>query len=50
MRRAEDKSNDNFSFRWPNLFNIIIANLELREIEMVGRQFTWSNDLDPPMF
>jgi hypothetical protein len=50
MRRAEDKSNENFNFRWPNLFNVIIENLELREIEMVGHQFTWANDLAPPTF
>ena len=50
MRSAEDKSNDNFSLRWPNLFNSVIANLDLREIEMVGRQFTWANDLNPPTF
>jgi hypothetical protein len=50
MRRAEEKSNYNFSYRWPNLFNAIIANLELGEIEMVGRHFTWANGLVPPTF
>jgi hypothetical protein len=50
MRRAEDKSNDKFSYRWPNLFNVIIANLEFWEIEMVRRQFTWENDLVPSTF
>ena len=29
---------------------LIIENLELREIKMVGRQFTWANDLAPPTF
>jgi hypothetical protein len=48
MRRAEDKSNGNFYYRWPHLFNAIIENLELREIDIVGRQFTWANDLVPP--
>jgi hypothetical protein len=32
------------------LFNAIIENLELREIEMVRRQFTWANALAPPTF
>jgi hypothetical protein len=50
MRRVEDKNNGNFNYRWPNLFNDIIENLELREIEMVGRQFTWANNLVPPTF
>lgn len=31
-------------------FNAIIENLELQEIEMVGRQFTWANNLVPPTF
>ena len=46
MRRPEDKNNNNFNYRWPNLFNAVIESLELREIEMTGRQYTWSNDLD----
>lgn len=50
MRRPEDKNNNNFNYRWPNLFNAVIESLELREIEMTGRQYTWSNDLDPPTF
>jgi hypothetical protein len=50
MCRAEDKSNEKFCYRWPHLFNAIIENLELREIYMVGRQFTWANDLVSPTF
>jgi exonuclease III/ubiquitin len=50
MRRPEDKNNSNFNYRWPNLFNAVIESLELREIEMTSRQYTWSNDLDPPTF
>jgi hypothetical protein len=50
MRRVEGKNNENFNYQWPNLSNAIIGNLELREIEMVGRQFTWANNLVPPTF
>ena len=50
MRRPEDKNNDNFNPRWPNLFNVVIESLDLREIEMLGRHYTWSNDLNPPTF
>jgi hypothetical protein len=50
MRRPEDKNNNNFNYRWSNLFNAVIKSLELREIEMTGRKYTWSNDLDPPTF
>ena len=50
MRGPEDKSNDNFDPRWPNLFNDVIDHLELKEIEMLGRQFTWADNLDAPTF
>jgi hypothetical protein len=50
MRGPEDKSNDNFDPRWPNLFNDVIEHLELKEIEMLGRQFTWADNLDAPTF
>jgi exonuclease III len=49
-RRPEDKNNNNFNYQWANLFNAVIEILELREIEMTGQQYTWSNDLDPPTF
>jgi hypothetical protein len=32
------------------LFNAIIEHLELKEIKMMCRQFTWANNLDPPTF
>lgn len=35
---------------WLNLFNVIIQHLELKEIEMMGRNFTWANNLDTPTF
>lgn len=40
MRRPEDKNNANFNTCWPNLFNAVVEHLELKEIEMFGRQFT----------
>ena len=43
LRKREDKNNDNFNPRWPFLFNAIIESLDLREIELSGRQFTWAN-------
>src|SRR6266498_3338974 len=43
IRRREEKSNDNFNARWPSMFNAIIENLDLREITLSGRQFTWAN-------
>jgi hypothetical protein len=43
FRKPEEKSNDNFSPRWPFMFNAIIENLNLREIALSGRQHTWAN-------
>jgi hypothetical protein len=37
-----------FNPRWPNLFNVVIESLEIKENDLKGRQFTWSNDLDLP--
>ncbi|KAG2576652.1 hypothetical protein PVAP13_6NG060815 [Panicum virgatum] len=48
--RPEDKSTDNFDFKWPNIFNQVIEVLDLKEIEMSGRQFTWASYGDNPIF
>ncbi|KAM3261919.1 hypothetical protein ACQJBY_052549 [Aegilops geniculata] len=45
IRRREDKNNDNFDGRWSFMFNTIIESLDLREIELSGRKFTWANAL-----
>jgi hypothetical protein len=50
MRRQEDKNNANFDTRWPFVFNAIIENLDLREIALSGRQYTWANRRDTPTF
>jgi Asp-tRNA(Asn)/Glu-tRNA(Gln) amidotransferase C subunit len=43
IRRQEEKNNDNFNSRWPFIFNAIIESLDLRELALSGRQFTWAN-------
>jgi hypothetical protein len=43
IKRQEEKNNDNFNPRWPFILNAIIESLEVREIVMSGRQFTWAN-------
>jgi exonuclease III len=50
MRRKEDKSNNNFDTRWPFIFNAIIESLDLREIALSGRQFTWASCRDTPTY
>ena len=34
----------------PTYFNTVIETMDLQEIEMTGRQYTWANDLDPPTY
>ena len=50
IRHAGEKNKDNFEYRWPFLFNAVINNLDLREIDLSGRQFTWANSLDNPTY
>jgi hypothetical protein len=49
-RISEDKSNDNFQPRWPFIFNSIIENLNLKEIILSGRQFTWESRRENPTY
>jgi hypothetical protein len=50
LRRPEDKSNNNFNPRWPFIFNAIIENLNLREIMLTGRQYTWASRRSTPTY
>ena len=50
MRNLVKKNNDNFDGKWPFLFNAIIDSLDLREIEMLGRKYTWANSLGVPTY
>ena len=50
IRRREEKNNDNFDGRWSFMFNTIIESLDLREIELSGRKFTWANALPNPTY
>ena len=45
-----EKSRDRFDNRWPLLFNAVIDSMDLREISLVGRQFTWTNSLPEPTY
>ena len=50
IRRSDEKNSDNFDGRWSFMFNTIIESLDLREIELSGRKFTWANALPNPTF
>jgi hypothetical protein len=50
IRGPHEKNNDNFNGRWPFIFNAIIDSLDLREIVLSGRQFTWANRRETPTY
>jgi endonuclease/exonuclease/phosphatase family metal-dependent hydrolase len=50
LRRKEEKNNDNFNARLSFLFNTIIESLDLREIKISGRLYTWASRRDIPTF
>jgi exonuclease III len=50
IRRNEDKNNNNFNPRWPFMFNAIIESLDLREISLSERQYTWASRRENPTF
>jgi exonuclease III len=42
---AEDKSNSNLNRRLMGTFKSVVDDLELKELTLKGRKFTWSNDV-----
>jgi exonuclease III len=50
IRSLDEKNNNRYSDRRPSLFNAVINSLNLRELELLGRQFTWANNLQAPTF
>jgi endonuclease/exonuclease/phosphatase family metal-dependent hydrolase len=50
MRAPEDKSSGEFDPKWPNLFNVVIESLDLKEFVMSGHQYTWAGAGDNPTF
>jgi exonuclease III len=50
IHSLDEKNNNNYNDRWPFLFNAIIDTLNLRELEMSRRKFTWANHLQNQTF
>jgi hypothetical protein len=50
IRKTEEKNNNNFKARWPFVFNAIIEHLNLKEIALSGRQYTWASRRDEPTY
>lgn len=47
--QATDKNNQNLDRRWMNRFRCFLEDLELREFDLHGRRYTWSNERRQPM-
>ena len=44
----EDKNNDNINRAMMGRFRRFVNDLELKEIQLLGRRYTWSNERDSP--
>jgi len=50
LRFPHEKSKGRFDNHWPFLFNAVIDSLDLRQVHMTGRRFTWANSLPEPTY
>ena len=50
IRSPQEKNNDRYDDRWPFLFNAIIDSLDLRELDLSNRKYTWAKSRDTPIF
>ncbi len=50
IRKPQEKNNANFNVKWSFLFNAVINSLNLREIILSGRKFTWANAMPNPTY
>jgi hypothetical protein len=50
MRNSSEKNSDRYHARWLFLFNVVIDGLNLKEIELPGRKYTWTSNLANPTF
>jgi endonuclease/exonuclease/phosphatase family metal-dependent hydrolase len=45
---SEDKNNDNLNRRVMGCFRRLVNDLDLKEIPLLGRKYTWSNEREAP--
>jgi hypothetical protein len=50
IRSPREKNNTRYDDRWSFLFNVVINSLELIELELSGRHYTWANNLQTPIY
>src|SRR6266511_1311247 len=43
IHNPSKNNNNRFNSTWPFLFNAVIESLNLKELEMSGRKYTWAN-------
>jgi hypothetical protein len=48
LRNPSEKNKDSYEHWWPFLFNSVIDGLNIWELELSGRIFTWANSLPNP--
>ena len=48
IRNPSEKNNNRYN--WPRMFNTVIETLNLKEIEMSGRKYTWANYAEVPTY
>jgi hypothetical protein len=50
LRYPQEKSRGRFDINWLSysMLSLIIDSLDMREVTMIGRQFTWANSLPEP--
>lgn len=50
IRSAEERNKPGGLGRWSDLFNAVIESLEVQDLALGNRMFTWSNDHEDPLF
>jgi endonuclease/exonuclease/phosphatase family metal-dependent hydrolase len=45
VRSPSEKNNLRYNDRWLFLFNVVINSLDLRDLELSGRQYSWASNL-----
>jgi hypothetical protein len=50
VRSPQEKNNERYDKWWPFLFNAIIDSLDLRELDLSNKKFTWENYWETPTY
>jgi hypothetical protein len=50
IRKASESNKVTKGSKWTGIFNAIIEHWELKDLEIAGRFFTWSNNHSEPLF